>query len=216
VTCTPPAVQLYTNGACDDASACESLQLDAGECQSVTANCTPFAISAGPPALSVQCTPVADADVPPLGWNNDVTVCASDVGHARSDCPADQICQPRPGSGFGPKLCIGISGASGCPQDSPYSVGAVYYEDATDTRQCAACTCGNPSGFGCTATVLEMTDCTTQTGMDDTPFSCKMLAATNSLGMQVVSDDAGTCPPVGGDPQGTATGANPVTICCLP
>ncbi len=223
VTCTAPDLVIYDNGSCDDSGVCATLTLLPGMCLALASGaCMPQAVSAGAATASVTCNGELDADIPAPTWTSNVRACASSVDPSRSNCPVGQICQPSPSQAFSGQLCIGVSGDSpNCPQDSPYSVRSVYYEDVSDTRDCSACTCGNPSGFTCSAVFTEFDSCASKNVQTthNAPFGCDLTQnGNNAVQLALTEDDAGSgsCPPMGGMLQGAAMPTNAATFCCLP
>jgi hypothetical protein len=136
------------------------------------------------------------------------------------------ICLAAPPATAGFRVCIYQVGDNDCtgPELVPYTEKHVFYKDYQDTRSCAACSCGSPSGSTCSSTVSIYTDgaCSTlaySATVDATGPACHDLPAGSPLGSKSATAPKytpGTCAPSGGEPTGAATPTNPSTYCCLP
>jgi hypothetical protein len=132
-------------------------------------------------------------------------------------------------SGF--RLCAVRLGEHDCPtwKDNVFTERHVFFEGVDDPRACSACTCGPPAGSLCTATI------SLYKGGDktcDDPVFAQIPASSagpacidiqppgQALGGKsagALTYTAGTCQPLGGEPNGlAATGTEPVTFCCRP
>jgi hypothetical protein len=161
------------------------------------------------------------ATLPPLSWAILGKACGdSPVG---GGCGGGNICQPKPPLPFLPGLCIYKPGDQSCPA-GPFAQKHVFYEAASDTRGCAACSCGAPVGGSCTISMSIYSD----------PFqnTCNSIVTTFNAGdcanlngnpavygrkaMVTQQPAGGTCAPSGGQPNGTVTPTEPTTFCCAP
>jgi len=59
------------------------------------------------------------------------------------------VCQPRPSAPFGAGICVLQPADVPCPSGTPFTDRHVFFAGIDDTRGCAACTCGPPSGGSC-------------------------------------------------------------------
>jgi len=132
---------------------------------------------------------------------------------------------PAAGFPFQPQACIVATGDIACPAAAPYSVYSVrtvYYSAVTDTRDCAACTCGAPSGVDCNANAHVQTWDKNNCGggmLDDfspLPETCKGVDGATVSVKLITSPKGGSCLASMGQATGTATPVNPTTICCTP
>jgi hypothetical protein len=117
-------------------------------------------------------------------------------------------------------MCIAQMGSVPCPQ-SAYTQQLAAFGGVNDQRGCTACSCGSLMGAGPCGTVYLNPAAANCFGPflvnAAVPTPCTSIAAdTGYYGSYSPSTgiDGGTCPPLGGQPTGTATPANPVTICC--
>jgi hypothetical protein len=75
--------------------------------------------------------------------------CASQAATA-AGCTGT-VCQPRPGAPFAAGMCVHQAGDLPCPSGTPFTDRHVFFAGVDDTRGCAACACGPPSGGSCAA-----------------------------------------------------------------
>jgi hypothetical protein len=165
------------------------------------------------------CAPQATRTVPPLTWATNVRACISSVAASQLDCQAGQVCAPKPQSPYGSSICIAANGDQPCPA-GPYSARQVIYGGATDSRDCTACTCGDPANATCTTTVdtFPSTDgsCTGGAITYGAPFSCDPVNAQPSDFRATTTASAGSCAASQSTPTGSAVPSAPVTLCCMP
>jgi len=156
-------------------------------------------------------TPTKD----PFSFNRAEIGCQGSV--TRVDCDSGYVCANTTKPPFAKGLCISHAGdLPACP-GAPYSQRFLFNQSATDTRDCAACTCGaTPDALACTATVVSSaSDSSCQTGTMVTVPGC----SSNYPGyakLTIAPPGKTTCPASGGAPVGTVTGSDPVTVCCIP
>ena len=106
-----------------------------------------------------------------------------------------------------------------CP--ATYPVKNVFYEadKVTDTRDCAPCTCGKPTGkcAGTVTTADSAKDCSGGPDVfDPLPAGCQNIEKSFSF-QYAPGPDAGVdpkCDPGGGGPTGTFTTTSATTVCC--
>jgi hypothetical protein len=226
--CTPGTI------ACGD-STVEGLNLlcencDAGTTTAMLGKCSNAALVCGMdyveglifehPSATAPCTMTGGSvDVrPPVEWMSAVVGCkAASSALKQIDCAAGEVCAPAPSPPFDSSLCVFQVGDVSCP-GAPYSNRIVAYEGVDDARGCTACTCKVTPGT-CTGTVnaFSDSDCKTPFGSSMGFGGCVEVSG-SSIYAEVLTADPPTtlaCGTTGGQPTGTATPANPVTICCM-
>src|ERR1019366_3941707 len=96
-----------------------------------------------------------------------------------------------------------------------------YYTGNNDTRACAACTCGTPTGAVCTASINYFSGSTCSSGgaLLNIIYStglCQTIGT--NITQSIVADNfttgstSATCSPLGGAAQGTATATGATTV----
>ncbi|MFW5739443.1 MAG: hypothetical protein ACOC1F_03655, partial [Myxococcota bacterium] len=220
-SCPDPVVRLYDpvdcSGGYDEAVTvynpfdCQSfqdlVQYDSARVVPATpagGSCDP---SVGPPAIE------------PFSWPDPALVCEGDLGAAGGGCENGASCVARPPSPYLPRLCMYQPGLSACPQ--PNQTRYEVYTGFTDTRDCAACTCSNPSGGECGGTLRIYGGTSCGTAGNDVPMdgSCERLVGSmtfESLRYYPGSPVGSTCTPSGGEPTGKVEATGPFTVCCAP
>lgn len=163
-------------------------------------------------------TPLGRESKPSAAWGTLAATCIVNPLAGQCDT-ADEICAPElPGV----ETCVQRAGKHPCPPD--YSIPRTFHDGAADTRACAPCTCGPPEDGSCTAIALAYSDpaCAAAVGAKtieaNTPpqgFDVPSGTALGSKAAQVIATP-GACPPSGGEPTGTLTPGDPVTVCCRP
>jgi hypothetical protein len=170
----------------------------------------------GSAASGGGCTPSASAVVPPLAWNGAVRVCGLSAP-AGGSCDAGGICAPRTGLPFASDTyCVARAGAQTCPADYPSA--RTFYESASDTRACTACTCGAETGAACdVAVVSTFGDSLCHSGANNQSSSdgcVRKNASKTATAAPVALTSGGACEAQGGTSTGGVTPTTPTTICC--
>jgi hypothetical protein len=90
---------------------------------------------------------------PPGGFTTSTTFCRASAVSAvgKGGCAAGSVCAPKAPAAGG--TCVLLAGTAACPTGT--KAGAVLYSDFTDTRSCAACTCGAPVA-ACDNLIVQM------------------------------------------------------------
>jgi hypothetical protein len=126
----------------------------------------------------------------------------------------------------GHQLCLvghGLQAAHPCPDAWPER--HTGWEVAEEKRSCSACNCGPVQGGSCEALVTaysdgacgkELTSMTITSTLTDACVNVPLGAALGSKTAEIVSYQAGTCTPSGGEVIGEPLTEWPVTYCCLP
>jgi hypothetical protein len=211
VACATPQVTFYSD-VCN--TACGSPVALAG-CVATPTACPNFKVGDSVPEGGA-CTASSTPAPPAVTWAGGAQVCQPQ-GASQGSCTPGELCLSE-GSGA---FCIMQAGMVTCPAGD-YSVSHVYYGGATDTRACSACTCGPVSGASCSFAsgplgfpYLDPMCATAPTGalvLD----SCIVIPTVKAVELKATAMllDAGGCAPSGGVASGTATPAQPTTLCC--
>jgi hypothetical protein len=134
---------------------------------------------------------------------------------------ANQLCVRSAGASFETALCISQVGDVSCPAQD-YTERTLMFTSVADTRGCADCTCGDPTGITCGGTVTLYTNNPCSGNGTGVPTTGTCVAAPGleyfHAGTYAVTTGptGGSCDPAGGAATGEATPGDPVTICCLP
>lgn len=163
-------------------------------------------------------------DVPLAGvptWGTFARACLGNGFTMACPDPGD-YCAPTaepPPEGF--SQCVFQKGDFACPPAYPSK--HVFYEGATDLRECSECACGAPEGGVCTAKVTVYSGPTCASGMEAIlpagsmdPQCYDILAGTSLASKQAdqVGYLPGACEPSGGEPAGPVELLGPGTFCC--
>jgi hypothetical protein len=204
---------LYSDHGCT--TPCDSVSVSDQSCANVHGVCnTVFGVSAAGGASGGHCSPQSSSAVPPATWGVSARACELPGVPQRESCAQGEVCIPPPAAPMQLRPCVFIAGDVSCPSGS-YSVRHRYYRTVSDSRGCAHCSCGAPSGVDCAATLQEGCG---QTGPTSAlPTSCASLSDPGSVVLLAPpTPTGGSCAPSGGAPSGSASPASPVTVCCLP
>lgn len=168
------------------------------------------------PAAGGGCTPVAAKPTvtkPPVSWGTAAVGCQLSVA-SQVDCPSGDVCVATSSPPFSPGLCVMKAGdLPACP-GFPYTQRSVFYRSVSDSRDCAACGCGAPPATTCPTKVKSAAqgDCSDQPYVDAP--ACVDWASFHNVSATATQPTDVKCPPTGGTAIGTATAADPVTVCC--
>jgi hypothetical protein len=171
------------------------------------------------PSGTSGCTPSAQAPTKPsVTWAKRVVGCSAGDG-VRGGCKSGEQCLPKRTSSddFDVALCVWREGDHGCPGQT-YTNKRVYYRDVEDTRSCTACACTGPNcsyswsvfsaaDTACASPILKLTSADQCVGVNP---------AMDKLRVGATIDGDGSCTPSGGTSQGTVTGSDAITVCCVP
>ena len=168
------------------------------------------------------CTPV---EGPPTSKNGSMTwgvfarACA---GTAPGRCLDPSLsCASSVDAPPGFAQCIYRAGDHDCP--SIYPTKRVFYDDAKDTRVCAACSCGPPIQGYCSTILRIFEDPVCSDAMYGSLINsiapyCSQIYGEHALeGKRVITDltyEPGWCEPSGGEPVGSVELLGPTTFCC--
>lgn len=225
IVCPTAQLGFYTSTSCNVVGSAASITAD--ECHAfVFSGAAPTGLRwEASPALGGACRPDLDGTsrLPPLRWDRFARACGS---APEGEGCGTGACVPRPSAPFGAGLCIYRRGDFACPA-GPYVNRELYFERAADSRSCTECSCSSPSGASCTGSLTLATDrnCSVDLQVLSSAGQCTALIpdptppdppflASRSFFYEDTGPVGGSCSPFGGQPAGTATPADPVTICC--
>jgi hypothetical protein len=164
------------------------------------------------------CTPNLVPDLGAPSWDAAFSGCEGDLAEGTCE-DAEDLCVSPPAEPLSEVICIWQAGDTECPQGD-YSVKTLLHDGFTDTRDCEACLCGDPTGT-CTEPVVRMhaqNNCPCVTAACDFGYTCKETPySTVVYGLELrtlPTVDTAWCTP--SDPQvtGDATADDPRTLCC--
>jgi hypothetical protein len=213
VTCSPPQVTFYSD-VC--VTTCGNAVPLTGCVASPTA-CPNFKVGESTPDGGA-CMANSMATVPAVSWAEEAQVCQPQAP-SQGSCSAGEVCLSE-GSGA---FCIMQAGMVECPAGD-YSFSHTFYSGANDTRACSTCSCAPPSGGSCSLPngptgplagfpYLDPA-CGAQTGAFYVE-SCIAIPTVKAVKLTATPTlNAGTCAATGGAATGTASPAQPTTLCC--
>ena len=136
-----------------------------------------------------------------------------------ASCGEASICAPMPGAPFAETLCIHRPGDVACPAGD-YGERFVRYASYADDRGCSACSCSDPQGGDCDASIAFWYDSScesdylTMTGLGSGGCTTLWGDAPDS-GTLIINEITGSsCEPSGGEAQGAVAPDDAVTFCC--
>jgi len=185
---------------------------------SATPSATTVSLRANLPLKTTNgsCEPLGGGvqSAPPSSFEENALLCEGATPN--ESCGAGSLCVPRPAAPFAQQVCIWRAGDVSC--ESPYLERTVIHTDIMDTRSCSACDCGPPQEITiqCTGHVGLYKDGTCGMLLGTAPAdgqTCVDVVGIAST-LYVPESESGNCPPLGGNPVGEVTPANPTTICC--
>jgi hypothetical protein len=229
--CELPSLLIASTAFCGELGVPHDFSgLDPTECDienPVPLNQTPKSVTIAPLTLMESGCKPPDSP-PPLGngaasWKTYARACR---GVAFPPClDPSKLCVPTaepPPEGFA--QCIYREGDHECPLDYPDK--RLFFDKGTDTRSCSPCSCGDPIGSVCSATVRMYQDalCTVVakdadvTSIEPKCVDLQVPPDVALLGKKVenITYEPGSCPPSGGEPVGAADLQGPSTFCCQP
>ena len=172
------------------------------------------------------CAPAASETIPAPVYSGDVELCGGVFGE--QECAGDDVCVPDLSASFVAAHCIYAEDDIPCPVGSDYSQRSVYYNGASDTRDCSSCSCGAAQGVGCEGTLEFILSYGNGGIVIDPPEnetadnSCRAVdpnqtpAAQVAYNMDYEAEDPSSsgCSPSGGNAIGSVSATGPVTVCC--
>lgn len=181
------------------------------------------------PETAGSCAPSAqDPDIDPAAFAQLAHTCAPDSELTGAGCDGDGLCAPD--GPFDGQYCVTREGAHDCP-DVGYSDRHVFYGDIADTRSCSECSCDrncdytvelfasdNTTCMGAASATLSIAspaDSEEASSCEAAPVDPAPSGPGGSLRAAFSVTGNGNCAATGGEPEGTAAGADPITFCCL-
>jgi hypothetical protein len=183
-------------------------------CVSINTNAT--AMRSDPAILNTtnaSCPPQANVNIPSPYFVTTVKGCNPPRTPTR--CEDAGLCLPAAMEPYG-EMCVYTEGDVACPA-GPYTERSVAYTSIEDTRECSDCTCGTPTGT-CGGLVRYVSACSGDfIGLYATtaPGACTTMNTSPSA-VSYAPEPQVSCMPSGGQAQGEANPAAPITVCCLP
>jgi hypothetical protein len=220
IKCLPPEVRFYDDSGCnyfgskfdlDDAPDCTVFPNGTGAYGAESDEVLPE------PNTGECAASGGELSAPEPSWGLQVSTCGT--GELNDSCGDGKVCAPAPGVPFESGLCISKLGDVACPAGD-FSLRTVYFQNYDDVRACSSCGCGDPADAQCNAHIefSYNNSCSEEYLNIDDPGSggCTTLwGSTPSSGKLIVdSIVGGDCAPSGGDPEGSVTPTEPVTVCC--
>lgn len=212
----PGGFALYSDNNCQTEGTSHTL-LAADECTELTAPMGPGSswLAVGQPGGAPRCAPSGgEATLEDIAWLTHAVACEGAT--AAGSCGGTGMCMPPPPEGFEAGVCVYQDGDVECPADYPERL--AFFTGADDTRSCSACACDPPEAIDCMTTAELYTDADCSTLM--TIVKAGDCNTTNPAGVPAAAifkaaEVSGQCSNSGGDPEGTVTPRDPVTVCCV-
>jgi hypothetical protein len=215
VTCSDPTVRFFGDQGC--ANACGEAKASAS-CSQASLQCAQASLLSREVFSTPSggsCAPSTEVPtIPKPSWMTTGIGCQPQ-GPIVS-CGQNEVCARGPTATF--NLCVYQSGDVACPP-GPYANKQVFFQHVDDTRSCSNCACGSPQVDCSGGTVSLSPNSNCSAGIQSSvPASCGVdgILASDPVYVQLVTPPTpmGSCPASGGQPTGTATPAQPVTVCC--
>lgn len=148
VSCGNATLRGYSTNSCTGGGGIALPPASVGTCQQTIPDSNYFRFTA-PTVSGGSCAPSANEDFDSPTWTTQVTACS--LTDSLDACGSDVSCAPKPPAAFLSAICIAQRGEHSCPAGA-FSERYVRHEGYSDTRKCAGCTCGSPTG-SCAGTV---------------------------------------------------------------
>jgi hypothetical protein len=218
VTCTPGAIQQYTDMFCHNPLGLPIAQPAPGTCQEIAdpigSPMDQTFLEIAPPTATASCTPSGGtATLPSPGWTAAGLACG---GAPFASCAGGGQCLPPPPTPFGGTACVYQAGDVACPAGYPDKHA---FTGASDTRGCSICTCAPSGTAGCTlsTTLYAAAQCVSVTVVEQDDGMCgAWLGLIPSFEAKVTgTSGSSTCTPSAVMPTGTvAADDQTTTFCC--
>jgi len=148
-------------------------------------------------------------------WSSGAHLCAGSTP-AGTCGNRNAICVPPPTAPFTATHCVYHDGDLACPAEYP-SKTMLWGEAIADSRGCTQCSCSSPTAGGCGGTTVayEAAGCGGTNVVAPNANMCTHAPFVIKSVEFTASATPGSCKALGGLPSGTATGTDPLTVCCL-
>lgn len=161
-----------------------------------------------------SCAPQQTAVVPPAVYAELASTCGG--AELLEGCDGGDVCAPK---AVGEALCVWQDGDSDCP-DGFDGDRTLVYRSIDDSRACTECTCDDPVGLCDTATITMFSNVCNPpiSALLDTTGECD-LGSTGSVTRSAIFDVGqpnAFCVASPAVATGSASPADPVTVCCAP
>jgi hypothetical protein len=223
-TCTPPiaACAAFVDFTTGTAAGCGGTTCTTSVNQSCTEIMPPCLSGLSSAYLGTKlpsgasgCTPSAQSsNKPEVTWAKRVVGCSAGDS-TRGGCKSGEQCLPKHASSNA--LCVWRDGDHACPTQT-YTEKHVYHRDIDDTRSCTACSCSGPNcsyhwsvfnaaDTACASPIVALTSADQCVQVN--PAMDKL-----RVGASITGD--GSCTPSGGTSQGSVSGTDAISVCCVP
>jgi hypothetical protein len=210
--------QSGADAACGGVSCTASVTTTCSELSCPYLGATSGYIASAKPSGLAECSPseqtpsVDDA----AEWSDRMIACAPDTSLRQGGCAEGEVCAPK--TPFDGEICIVKKGDHTCPAGQ-YSNRHVYFTRIEDTRSCSDCACGHDCTYKWQIFAAADTTCTgTPVAPTELTAENQCIAVTPAAGKLPVRAQVtgtGACTPSGGEPTGSVSGANAITVCCV-
>lgn len=218
-SCAAITLEYHGTQDCDASPAAEFSIPVSGSCQPGPADLPSGRnfIVAEPGLVGGSCTASGSSTVSDPVWADSVSVCAGN-DTAEGVCPDQLECVAGPPREFESLVCVWQAGDLDCPSGQ-YSERYVRYSDFDDSRDCATCTCGNPTG-NCSGNVRlwPTSNCSGGFGSGTVPLGGDCVESSDdadSADVGTVTVANAACEPSVGTAVGDASPSQPSTLCCV-
>jgi hypothetical protein len=217
-SCGVPGVSFWASNGCG--SSLGTVTPPAADvCQPVSVGVDASSMGADVPVQPGTCPASGGAaTIPEASYEQEALLCEGAEEGAGCADPTS-VCVRPPVYPFHQSICIVRNANHTCPS-GPYTERTVVYQTLLDTRDCTVCSCSVPTGVSCTGTTTLFSDGSCSSSTATVPHdgsSCVSHPTTGSMRFTIDSGPSGgSCTTGGGAPTGSATGTDPLTVCCLP
>ncbi len=218
-TCGMPGFWVWANPSCPGAAGASLVLAGEDMCTSYSGNSNDSVRAGVIPIVGGSCaassgTPTFD----PPSFAEQALLC--DGATLGAGCAeTGQVCVRRPQSPFGTTVCVSQAGDLACPSQD-YTEKHLLVVSLTEGRTCSACSCDPPAGATCSGTTTAYTNqsCTQDAAVvPNDGTSCVNQPTSRSAMITNLSGPVGgSCASAGGQPGGTVTVDEAMTVCCLP
>jgi len=220
-TCPLPTVELFDSTSCSGDPYTTQIQ-QAGACTTVddpvefdSGRVVPSGPQGGSCAASGGSPTLQDPT-----WGSRGVVCDADLAQSGAGCGGTSVCLAEPPSPYLGRFCFHRPGDVPCPNGSDARY--VVFGGWTDARGCSPCECSDPAGVCEDGSVRVFGNAFCSLASNTVPMdgACTQLSG-GQFFTSIRFEDGGVpsgiqCTASGGEPMGTVSPTDPVTVCCPP